>query len=100
MKLPVLPVRSHNDSTLDFQRLQRRLTEFDQSVAMAHCTEKQKIPSGVVTKVKTTTIDSDPGLNFQASGAYRVPADGYYQAHGHTSILIPANGYFAAYVMV
>jgi len=68
------------------------------SVAMAYRHATQKIKTATATQVKLDTVINDPGSHVNlTTGAYVVPATGYYHVDGE--VTIPnAKGYCAAYI--
>lgn len=65
---------------------------FNTAVAMAYRSAEQKIPSGVVTRVKLDKAIKDPGSRLELTNGYYVAAStGYYSVAGSIDISTKAN---------
>jgi hypothetical protein len=92
MKFPAMPVRSGRDATLNFEKLQKELTEREQSVAIAYRSAAQNLAAATRTKIKLDKVIKDPGANLDVvtNFCYVVPADGYYHIDGSVAANIAA----------
>jgi hypothetical protein len=100
MKFPSMPVLSNAGATLNFDKLQKRLTEFDESIAILYRSTAQTLPEGTVGVVKVNTVLQDPGKHLSPEVGYKVPVTGYYQVNGSVSVLAQSGVYIITEIRV